>query len=279
MKRRTERTPPYLMRRPNPVETKPERGPNVNLFNMGNLMPSIVDLQFTKVEVRIGVTVSHFHLPAGIDVEHLAADLNAEFEKFDGFVECASSADVVRQAIEINATFGKLLDAIQLAHFASEIAYSEELLKALQTGSAILARYESDDAQRVGLGYVARDRLSKRIADFYRKSEAPRVITSGWLWDLQFYDYLIANDLLDGQHRNARWGAKQPIFSPGEHKEFLQRHAREIHLRMAETAFNGRYYVPDPLSDRAVQGYFKAYRIQRSFLKDAGSEPGQPQLS
>ncbi len=175
--------------------------------------------------------------------------------------------------------FGKLLDIIKLRAFASEYAYSEALLNAMQSGVALLDMYERVSAEHVDFGGLIRDHLSKHLEAFYRDSEASKVISTQWLDDAMFYDWLIANELLDGRQLG-RWGEWTPRFSAEDLKAFeLGQTANIAKSVKAITAANGgRCYMPNPHRDGVVRNYFEAHKLQRSQIKDMGAVSEQQRL-
>ncbi|KWN15842.1 hypothetical protein [Burkholderia ubonensis] len=242
-------------------------------------MSSIVPTAFANVEI-FNVTINHFHSHVIPDVERLMVDLRAEREALELRLALKSSHDALQKSgIDLNVLFGKLLDIIKPGAFATEVAYSRELLNAMQSGAALLEMYEQVSAKNVGFGDVLRDHLAKRIEAFYRESKASQVIDTEWLCNAMFYDWLIANKLLDDPQLE-RWGPWTPRFSTENLKAFELKYVVKIAKAIKEiTAANGgRCYMPSPHRDATVNNYFEAHKLQQSQIKDMGAVPEQQRL-
>ncbi|VWD00635.1 hypothetical protein [Burkholderia contaminans] len=242
-------------------------------------MSSIVPTALANVEI-FNITVNHFHSQVIPDVERLMVDLRAEREAFELRLALKSSHDALQEgAVKLNVLFGKLLDIIKPCAFASEYVYSHELLNAMQSGVALLDMYERVSAENAGFGDVMRDHLAKRLEAFYRDSKASQVIDTQWLGDAMFYDWLIANKLLDDPQLE-RWGEWTPRFSAEDLKAFELKQGANIAKVVKEiTAANGgRCYMPSPHRDSTVHNYFEAHKLQRSQIKDMGAVPEQQRL-
>lgn len=242
-------------------------------------MSAIIPTAPANVEI-FNITVNHFHNQLIPDVERLVVDLRAEREAFELRLALKSSRDALQEgAVKLNVLFGKLLDIIKPRAFASEYAYSRELLNAMQSGVALLDMYERVSAENAGFGDVMRDHLSKRLEAFYRDCEASKVIGTRWLDNAMLYDWLIANELLDNP-QIGRWGEWTPRFSAEDLKAFEMEQAANIAKSVKEiTAANGgRCYMPNPHRDYTVRNYFEAHKLQRSQIKDLGAVPEQLRL-
>jgi hypothetical protein len=139
--------------------------------------------------------------------------------------------------------------------------------------------YERVSAENAGFSDVTRDHLSRRLEAFYRDSEASKVIDTQWLGDAMFYDWLIANNLLDDS-KLGRWYEWTPRFSAEDLKAFELKHGANFPKFVKElTAANGgRCYMPNPHRDITVRNYFEAHKLQRSQIKDMGARSEQQQL-
>ncbi|MBN3760997.1 hypothetical protein [Burkholderia sp. Ac-20365] len=245
-------------------------------------MSTIVSAALTKVEI-FNVTVNHYHVQTIPAVETLIAGLREKQEAFELRAAAMVSPDRLQDsAIDVIALFGKLLDMIKPQAFGSKYVYSTELLNAMKSGVALLDMYERVSAQVPGFGHVIRDHLAKRLDAFYRDSEAGQAINTEWLGDAMFYDWLIANEMLEDPQLN-RWADYKyvPTFSAEELQAFEQEKGAKIAKAVKEiTAENGgRCYMANPHRDPMMRNYFEAYKLQRAGIKDMGSIPEQHRLA
>ncbi|MFP3637450.1 hypothetical protein [Paraburkholderia sp. SIMBA_054] len=217
---------------------------------------------YVNVHVEIGVSIFKYVVPDDSGFDRIVADLNADFQTLNGLIAEGLPADRLKEmAQRVRSAYGKLT-----RHIEQKLSRdSDSIRSAVETGAAIIASLESDEAQNLQIGHIARDALAKDIEAFFRKV-AGRHINATFFWDLKFYEWSRSNGLVV---RDERWARSSRPFSNEQLEEFFQANRPQVFKRMltVEVA-NALMRLEDPIGSRDMENYYEAFRKVPSAMID-----------